>query len=197
MKFGGINFNESFGSWEIENLPVSSLPEQVATALGVVNAGILGATYYPIRYMGKQLVNGWNYFFLCKQVLATADAKKAIVGLIVNIPAGDLTGKNASVVRIIEEAELPKEVEAVFKLATAQLLGVNYVPLIYVGDQVVKGKNYYIICSATPVYPDAEPYAVLLTVNLFGNEARVVGVEPIEDVEVPSDANKPQLVRFP
>jgi hypothetical protein len=189
MKFGGIEFSDLVGGYKIENLPINKLPEQVATAMGAINSGLLGATYDPIRYVGSQVVNGMNYMFIAKEVRTTKDSKKAVVVVIINIPAGDLQGANAKVVDIIEECDLSPEVQDAFDAAVGQLVGVNYKPLVFVGSQVVKGTNYYIICSQTPVYPNAEPNAVLVTINAFNNKYTVVGIEPIDDVQTCEESN--------
>jgi hypothetical protein len=180
---GTIDFNDggALGGWDIVNVPATSLPEELATAIGAINSEIVGATYIPIWYVGKQVVNGTNYYLVCKEVRATKDHDTMIVGLIINIPAGDITGKDASIVRIVEEADLTGEAEIAFKMATKSLMGVEYKPIIYIGSQVVKGKNYYYLCEAKVIYPGAEPYAVVLCVNGFQGQYTVVSVTPVPD----------------
>ena len=126
MKLGGITLDGVFGGYEIVNQPATSLPQDVASALGCVNSGILGATYQPIWYVGKQVVNGMNHFFIAEEIRMTKKQSKAIVGLVVNIPPGDIRGENAKVVSIIEETELPAEVQDAFEATVHQLVGVNY-----------------------------------------------------------------------
>ena len=70
--FGGIELGENFGGYEIANLPVNKLPQDVATAMGAANSNpLLGATYSPIWYVGKQTVNGVNYFFIAEDIRTT------------------------------------------------------------------------------------------------------------------------------
>ena len=45
-----------------------------------------------------------------------------------------------------------------------ELLGVTYEPVSYLGSQVVAGVRHCYLCRATVVYPDAEPYLVLVYV---------------------------------
>ena len=53
-------------------------------------------------------------------------------------------------------------IKALFDKATDGLLGVNYVPVVYLGSQIVAGYNHAILCQATTVYPGAEPRWVIL-----------------------------------
>ena len=182
MKLGGIELEGAFGGYTIINQPATALPQDVATALGVVNSGLLGATYQPIWYVGKQIVNGVNHFFIAEQVRVTKKQDKMIVGLVINIPAGDITGEKATLVRVIEEEELPAEVQDGFDATIGQLLGVNYKPLMYLGKQVVKGVNYYVLCSATPVIPDATGRPVIVSINEFEGKYTLNSIEGIDSM---------------
>ena len=52
---------------------------------------------------------------------------------------------------------ITEEIRALFDQAMEGLLGVDYVPVAYLGSQVVAGTNHAILCQATVVYPDAQP----------------------------------------
>ena len=54
------------------------------------------------------------------------------------------------------------EVRALFDKAVDGLVGVNYVPVAYLGRQVVSGYNHAILCQATTVYPGAEARWVIM-----------------------------------
>ena len=79
---------------------------------------------------------------------------------------GALTGGWAAV----EDPAITDEVRALFDKAMEGLVGVNYVPVAYLGSQVVAGTNHAILCQATVVYPDAQPAwtVVFLYENLEG-----------------------------
>lgn len=66
---------------------------------------------------------------------------------------------------------ITEEVQALVDKALDGLLGVHYVPVAYLGSQVVAGTNHAILCQATVVYPDAEPTFVILYLyqDLQGN----------------------------
>ena len=182
MKFGGIELGGEFGGYEIINEPANSLPQAVASAVGIVNSGILGATYLPVWYVGKQVVNGINHFIICEQVRATKNKDKGIVGLVINIPPGDgsMKGEGASVVKIIEEEKLPADVRAAFETAAKSLVGVSYKAVAYIGRQVVRGVNHYIMCEGRAIYPGAEPFAAVMAVNVFEGNVSIVGVAPVK-----------------
>lgn len=184
MNFGGIEFGRFFGSWELVNCPASKLPQDVASAAwGAINSGLLGATYYPEWYVGNQVVKGKNHFFLCKEVRSTKNQDTHMVGVIINVPPSPdaFKGENAKIVEIIEETKLDTELEQYFKDATEKLVGVHYKPLVYVGSQLVKGVNHFIICEAKMVKPGAEPYLVLLCFNVFQGETSIVSIERVEE----------------
>ena len=179
MNFGGISLGGELGGYDIVNVPATSLPQELASAVATINTNILGATYDVIWYVGKQLVNGTNYLLVAKEIRITKDRPQLIVGLVVNIPPND-KGNKAKIVKIIEEASLSPELRSIFDLATQHLCGVGYKPVVYVGSQVVRGINHYFICQATGIYPGAVPYAVMLCVNVFEKQVSVVSIEPLE-----------------
>jgi len=178
---GKIEYDVAFGALEIINEPATKLPQDVATAMGTINEGFLGATYTPIWVIGRQLVNGFNYHILCKEVRSTRTKQVHIVNIVINIPPvqSDNTKPKAEVVSIVEEVKLPADIQEVFDAGTA-VAGVQYKPIAYVGKQLVNGTNYYFICQARIVYPGSEPFAAFVTVNknLNGNST-LLSVEPI------------------
>lgn len=180
-KFGGIELGELFGGYEIVGIPATSLPEDVASAVGAINGGLLGATYQPIFYVGRQVVNGVNHLFIAEEIRVTKNQKKMIVGLIINVPPGEGAGRGegAKVVQIVEEADLPADVQIAFDTAVKHLVGVAYKPLAYIGKQVVKGVNYHVIAEARGIYPGAEPYAAVVTINVFEGNTSIVGIAPL------------------
>ena len=61
-----------------------------------------------------------------------------------------------------EDYTVTEERQAVFEKGMEMLVGVRYVPVAYLGSQVVAGTNHVFLCQATVVYPDAQPYYVLI-----------------------------------
>ena len=93
---------QKLGSWKIEDLKGTALPQKAQSAFTGATEGLTGASYVPLLYVGKQMVNGTNYAFIALQTVILAEPKKRIVKLIVNEP---LKGEYSivSVVPIIKE----------------------------------------------------------------------------------------------
>ena len=54
-----------------------------------------------------------------------------------------------------EDPALTPELQAVFEKGMEGLLGMNYVPVLYLGSQVVAGTNHAFLCQAKAVAPNA------------------------------------------
>lgn len=181
-KFGGIELGEAFGGYEIVNIPASKLPQDVASAVTAVNSNpLLGATYNPIWYVGKQTVNGVNHLFIAEDIRSTKNKDKSIVGLVINVPPGEnsIKGEGAKVDRIIENEKLAPEIQAAFTTLEKELQGTSYKPVIYIGKQITRGENHYVVCEAKTIYPGAQPYAVIFAFNIFEGKPSIVGILPI------------------
>ena len=59
-----------FGKIKLENFDACRLPQKAASAWTAVE-DLIGATYKPLIYLGEQLVNGTNYYFVAEQTLMT------------------------------------------------------------------------------------------------------------------------------
>lgn len=184
-KFGGVELGGEFGGYTIVDKSAAKLPQDAATAIGAANNGVLGVTYNPIWYIGQQIVNGTNHLFIAEDIRTTKNKDMYIVGLVINVPPGEhaTQGEGARVVRIIESEELQPEVQAAFADAEKHLLGVSYKPILYIGSQVVRGVNHYIVCAAKGIYPGAQPYAAVMCLNIFEGKTSVVGIAPISPGE--------------
>lgn len=183
MKLGGFNLDGAFGGYQIVNVPANKLPQDAASAISSVNGELLGATYQPIWYVGSQVVNGMNHLFIAEEIRATKKATKMIVGLVINVPPGG--GEGAKIVNIIEEADLPAEVQDAFDATVRALVGMNYRPIAYIGkQQVSKSMNHAIICEAKLVYAtETEPKPVIVKINIAGpGQYTLVGVEGIDSM---------------
>ena len=91
--------------------------------------------------------------------------------------------------------ELPEEVKAAFESAAMFNLGMDYTPVTYLGSQVVAGMNYRILCTGTPVVPDAAEglYVVTVYQDLEGNasitevkELDLAELEETEEADLPA-----------
>ncbi|MBQ6383046.1 MAG: hypothetical protein IJJ42_05570 [Clostridia bacterium] len=63
---------------------------------------------------------------------------------------------------VAEDPTITEEIQALTDKGVEGLLGVHYVPVAYLGSQMVAGRNHAVLCQATVVYPDAKPTLVIL-----------------------------------
>lgn len=93
-KTGAIEFNI------ITDL--TKLPQKVASAAAAVEyTELVGASYKPLVYVGKQPTRGTNYWFIAEETLVTHPPQKKIVTLAVN----EFQGAFALVGKSIHEIE--------------------------------------------------------------------------------------------
>ena len=80
-----------------------------------------------------------------------------------------------------ENTELTDETKQLFDKAIADLTGVEYEPIAYLGSQVVAGTNHAILCKVNVVSPNATPYYTIMYIyeDLEGNVS-VLGFSDVE-----------------
>lgn len=84
-----------------------------------------------------------------------------------------------------DSAEITDELRALFDKGLEGLVGVNYLPVAYLGSQVVAGMNHAFLCQAQVVYPDAQPYFAI--VYLYADLSGGVSVLDIVPITVDAD----------
>ena len=81
---------------------------------------------------------------------------------------------------------VPDDVKAAFDKATEGLTGVGYVPVAYLGSQVVAGTNHLLLCKVTPVTEDGKTtYAIVTLYEDLNGGAEITDVQNC-DVEAPA-----------
>ena len=80
-----------------------------------------------------------------------------------------------------ESPEITEELQALFDKGLDDLVGVGYMPVAYLGSQVVAGTNHCFLAQATLVYPGAEPTYVLI--YLYENLQGEVEIMNIADFD--------------
>lgn len=74
----------TLGAIQLENFTgLTSMPQKAVSAWSAVE-NLVGATYKPLLYVGKQLVRGTNHCFIAEQTLVTANPTRRIVKLKIN-----------------------------------------------------------------------------------------------------------------
>lgn len=60
-------------------------PQKVASACSALEtAGLCGANYRPLIYIGEQVAKGTNYWFIAEQTMVTATPVRRIVTIAIN-----------------------------------------------------------------------------------------------------------------
>ncbi len=71
-----------FGQIELENfIGLTKMPQEAASAWEDAFEGLVGASYIPLAYLGKQQVNGTLYHFIAGQTLITNPPIRRVVKL--------------------------------------------------------------------------------------------------------------------
>lgn len=63
--------------------------------------------------------------------------------------------------------------------ATEQLVGVSYKPLLYLGNQSVKGTDYFFIAEQTLITNPPQRRVVAITIHSFNGEQELSCVEDV------------------
>lgn len=79
----------------------------------------------------------------------------------------------------MQAVSLPEIVATGFAAVTNDLVGASYIPVLYVGEQVVSGTNYMIICKQTLSDRSATEHIVKMVINLFQNNWSIVIIDTI------------------
>lgn len=75
------------GAWEIDSdMKFCELHGDVAEVFNDATKSFVGAKYSPVLYVGKQIVSGCNYMFVCKQILSTEHKDTHVVKMVVYKP---------------------------------------------------------------------------------------------------------------
>lgn len=167
------------GSWKRAENP--ALTENVRALSDKAFDGLEGVTYTPYALLATRTVAaGRQYRVLCKVTGVYPGAEEEYV--VVTLQGGWLG--RAGIVDIADplcltnldrepmpgswqEADSPvltEDAAAAFAKATEGFVGVNYVPVALLSEQVVAGIQYRILCEATTVYPGAEMHYAVVNV---------------------------------
>ena len=80
-----------------------------------------------------------------------------------------------------------EELKALFEKGTETLTGVSYIPVAYLGSQVVAGTNHAFLCQAVTAYPGSvETAPAYAMVYLYEDLSGQVSILSIADFDVGS-----------
>ena len=73
-----------FGQIELENFnTLTEMPQKAASAWSEVDR-LVGASFKPVLYLGKQIVNGVNHWFLAERTIVALNPERRLVKLAIN-----------------------------------------------------------------------------------------------------------------
>lgn len=80
---------------------------------------------------------------------------------------------------------ITEDFKKLFEKAVIELVGGDYVPVAYLGSQVVAGTNHRVLCKESAVVPGAKTtYAIMTIYEDLGGKTKILEVMP-SDVEAP------------
>ncbi len=159
-----------------------ALSEELLDAFAQATEGLLGVTYEPLVCLGiRESASGSDYSVFCRATVVSpeAEGRYAIVQLrqteegceLIDItamaPNGQIEQAPGPAEGLVGGWSVPEDEQAgldAFAQATEGLLGVAYTPLCVLGQQLVAGMNYCVLCRSLGVYPDAQPCYTLAVV---------------------------------
>lgn len=92
-----------FGKINLENFTgMTSMPQRAASAwVGSQIDELTGAKFKPLLYLGDQVVNGTNYYFIAEETLSTNPVVRRVVRLTIHELGGEFTLLGGSIMEII------------------------------------------------------------------------------------------------
>ncbi len=83
----------------------------------------------------------------------------------------------------MQACPLPEQVASGLPQVLDSLVGAKYLPVLYVGEQVVHGINHMLICRQTLVTKDAPEHLVKMVVNQNCDDGTLVGKWSLVSIE--------------
>jgi hypothetical protein len=80
----------------------------------------------------------------------------------------------------MKPCDLPQKAATAFSKATQGIIGVSYVPVLYVASQLVSGMNYCIVCKTTAT--TNPPMKSCKTLTIYEDLAGNAKITKIEDI---------------
>ena len=165
------------GGWNIPTDP--QITPELQSLVDRAFEGLTGVSYSPVALLATQVVAGTNYRMLLRALPVLPDAVEVYaIGTIYQDLDGNVTLEDVQTTDVptdlndmpggwaqADSAQVSSEARAAFDAAVEGLVGVDYQPVALAATQVAAGTNYAIVCQATVVYPDAEPYYAIVYVS--------------------------------
>ena len=198
------------GGWELDITNTNaSIPDDAQEAFNNALINYTGMSFEPVALLGKQVVAGTNYMFLCKAtpVVPNAETTYKVVVVYNNLENKATISKvsDFNFTKYVnedimpdnsqlsggwytempeEEIDLEEKVQTAFDNATNKLVGATYKPIAVVGHQVVSGTNYAVLCYGSLATANENSGIYLLTLyEDLNNTQEIVAVSYIDLAE--------------
>lgn len=83
----------------------------------------------------------------------------------------------------MEGCTMPEQVATGFAQVTGAMVGAKYLPVLYVGSQIVQGTNHMLICKQTLAAKDAPEHLVTVVLNQNHDDGSLVGQWSVVSIE--------------
>ena len=151
-----------------------ALDEKSGAAFEKAMAELVGVDYTPLACLGSQVVSGTNRAYFCRSqvvypgaqpffsivyIYEDLNGEASITGIENVTPDGrfdEAAGNGQALAGGWSVPEDDAEALAAFEAAAAKITDVTYTPVAVMGQQVVSGMNYCLLCRADG--SDARPY---------------------------------------
>lgn len=185
----GERYNPISGGWEAtESVEV---PKELSDALVKANKeNKFAVQIVPIACLKKQIVAGTNYLLFSRVKGGNEPEEYALTTVYVDLQGNlgeNIYIQNTGIATNFnnlsggwfapEDIVINDTIKAAFGKAMEELVGVEYTALAVVGQQVVAGSNYRILCSSKGVYPGAEEkYSLVYIYVGFDGSAEITDI---------------------
>ena len=191
------------GGWTMPESMTGAMSNEASEAFSKALEDESAEPLASIYQLGSQVVAGTNYMLLCMDGART-QWKVAIVyedlagkasfskvtdfdlGKYAQDDSGEAGDQNlAGGWTVFKDpsgmpVELPEEVDKAFSAAMEGMTGAEYMPVLYMGSQVVNGSNYAVLCEQTLV--TADPVTNLAVVFIYApatGDPEVMNIYPL------------------
>ena len=142
----------------------AEITDDIKAVFKKASEGDKNAEYTPVAYVSSQIVAGKNHMVLCKAIprgdnadvtyaLVTVyedpDGNAEITQVLGSTVKADYPGGLAGGWSEASSPELTPEAKDALEKAAENVADAQYRPIAFLGDQVVAGKNYLLLCEIT------------------------------------------------
>lgn len=158
------------GAWEIR------MEENIPKPVRSILKNLLGTEIDSIICLAEQIVAGKNYLILAKMRMSTLEQEESLVTVVVNLNPEN-KAKILSIRTIARrsvggydfnfKSGLPEDVVSGFwnVFGSIGILGADYEPLAYIGEQIVNGTNHMILGKQTLLTDPATEHLVIVVLH--------------------------------